>query len=326
MRISLLVLFSVFIGLALKAQQYRPFDSTTVWSSEYGYKYSSATCYLLENQKYYMNGYVIDLGRIWHKVYCSKVTQVHPFSSCATPPTIPPPVFNALRGYLYNDVLNKKVYFKQTAPSSSTLSPNDVWYDFNKTVGDSLYLRNPSYIFPYYKFKINSTDSILFSGNYHKRFFVTCVPAAINIANPLSFVEGIGSSLGPFDALINGMGEQYTNLLCFASPTQTMSITNHSVYTTGGSCSNITLGIIKNSINEGGIFPNPASNYFIIQNGDGHEELIYEVYNSIGQIQLSGTVIGQKQINTETLSNGIYFIKISTNIQSEIKKLLIQKE
>ena len=192
-------------------------DSTTVWSSEYGYKYSSSTCYLQENQKYYIKGYVVDLGRVWHKVYTTRVTQVHPMSFCSTPPSLPAPIYNSLRGYLYNDVANKKIYILNLAPSNYTLSPNDVWYDFNKTVGDSLYFRHPSYSPPVYKFKINSIDSILFSGKYHKRFLTTCVPSAINVPNPVSFIEGVGSSFGPFDAGINPMGEQFTNCLLYTS-------------------------------------------------------------------------------------------------------------
>jgi len=309
---KMVVLFFLFFILKTSvAQTYRPFDSTTVWSAEYGYKYSSSTCYLLENQKYYMSGYVMDLGRMWHKVYFSRVTKVHPSSSCSTAPTIPPPVYNVIKGYLYNDVLNKKVYLKSTAPSSSTLSPNDVWYDFNKTIGDSLYFRYPSYTFPNYKFKINSTDSILFSGNYHKRFIVTCVPLAISIPNSLSFVEGIGSSLGPFDALINPMGEAYTNLLCFSSPSQTLAVNNHTAYTNSSVCSNLVLEISETKEFSNSIYPNPASDHIYITTAASGIQS-YEIFNSLGQIQLSGIAIGETKINTETLSNGIYFVKLST--------------
>lgn len=324
MRISLLVLFSVF-SLWAGAQKYQPIDSTMMWSTEEVGK-NMASCYIKSYCKYYLKGYELNNGRAWSKVYRSYYSQGVSFPQCTTY-TPPPPVYNAMFGYVNNDTLNKIVYFVDNLPLNFTPTFTNVAYDFNKTVGDTMYFKIPS-MASMYKFPISSIDSVLFSGKYHKRFFTNCYPSAFYLANTkVTFVEGIGSSLGAFTHTVNGMGEYTSNLVCFASPTQTMSITNHSVYTNSSFCNTIALGISKNNLTEGIIFPNPASNYFIIQNGDNSSsETEYEVYNSLGQIQIRGIVKGQKQINTETLSSGVYFIKLSSGPQTEIKKLLIQKE
>lgn len=305
------------------SQKYQPVDSTTAWSSEYGYKYSSSTCYLLENQKYYIKGYVVDLGRVWHKVYTTRVTQVHPSSFCSSTPSLPSPIYNSLRGYLYNDIANKKIYILSSAPSNYTLSPNDVWYDFNKTVGDSLYFRHPSYTpFPY-KFKINSVDSILFSGKYHKRFLTTCVPSAINVPNPVSFIEGIGSSFGPFDALINPMGEQFTNLICFSSPTHTMAVTNHTAYTTSTFCNNIVLGMQESTNNDFIFYPNPASNTISFHNVKPGTN--YQIHSPSGVLVQEGVLENKLSISIDLVADGIYFISLSGEGKKQTARIAIIK-
>ncbi|MBP7809382.1 MAG: T9SS type A sorting domain-containing protein [Bacteroidia bacterium] len=313
----------VFLFVFSNAQKYQPIDSTITWSTQEVGK-NMASCYIKTECKYYLKGYELNNSRIWNKVYRSYFSYGVSWPQCTTY-TAPPPVYNVQYGFMNNDSINKKVYFVYNLPPNFTPAPNNLVYDFNKVVGDSMYV-NPG-LSPF-KFVINSIDSILFSGKYHKRFLTSSTPSIFYLANTqVTFVEGVGSSLGALTLTVNPMGEATSNLVCFASPTQTMSISNHSVYANSSACNNITLGISNNHLSEGGIFPNPASNHFMIENnGSNQEEITYEVYNSLGQIQLSGIATGQTKINTETLCSGIYFVKLSNHSQSDIKKLVIQKE
>lgn len=323
MKKAIYIFLFIFLFAFSNAQKYQPIDSTTTWSTEEVGK-NMASCYIKTECKYYLKGYELNNSRVWNKVFRSYFSYGVSFPQCTTY-TAPPPVYNVQYGFVHNDSINKKVYFVYTLPSNFTPAPNNVVYDFNKVVGDSMYV-NPG-LSPF-KFVINSIDSILFSGKYHKRFLTSSTPSIFYLANTqVTFVEGVGSSLGALTLTVNPMGEATSNLICFASPTQTMSITNHSVYTNGGSCNNLALGMNKESLTSGNIFPNPASNYFIIQPANNNnEEINFQVFNTLGQIQLAGTVKGQTQINTETLGNGVYFMKLFTNSGSETKRLLIQKE
>lgn len=324
MRKILLFLFSIFSFLA-GAQKYRSIDTTLIWSTEEVGK-NMASCYVQSQCKYYLKGFELNNSNFWYKIYKSYSASGISFPACTTFVS-GPPVLNSFYGYVFDDTLNKKIYFKYSLPPNYTPVTSDLTYDFNnKNVGDTIY-SFPTWLSSY-RFGINSTDSVLFSGKYHKRYLTTIVPNHIFLTGKqITFTEGIGSSLGAFGYTINPMGEAWSYLLCFASPTQTMSITNHSVYTNSGSCSNITLGMNEKGLTKGGVFPNPASNYFSIENrNNDSEEITYLVYNSLGQIQLSGTFSGQIKINTETLSSGIYFVKLSAHSESETKKLMIQKE
>lgn len=304
------------------AQKYQPIDSTVIWSAEEVGK-NLASCYIKTDCKYYLKGFELNNSNFWFKVFKSYSASGISFPACTT--FVPgPPVLNSFYGYVFDDTLNRKVYFKYTLPPNYTPATNDLVYDFkNKNVGDTIYT------FPTwpsaYRFGINAIDSVLFSGKYHKRYLTTIVPSHIFLTGKqVTFTEGIGSSLGAFNYTVNPMGEAWSYLLCFSSPTETMSITNHSVYTTGGSCSNIALGISETTLSTIGIFPNPAADSFIIKGIK--TEAPYLFYNSIGQIQLSGVVKNGEAIKTEALSEGIYFVYIATGQGTEIKKLLIQRE
>lgn len=87
------------------------------------------------------------------------------------------------------------------------------------------------------------------------------------------------------------------------------------------------VGISENTKNKNGIrvFPNPASNELILVS---EEELNadYQINNALGQLVASGVIEGRQQrINTESLSNGIYFLTVKTNSQLvQQTKLIIQ--
>lgn len=94
-----------------------------------------------------------------------------------------------------------------------------------------------------------------------------------------------------------------------------------------------TVGIKAGPINESqiNIYPNPSNGLFNLHiNGITDGVLKLELYNLIGELLLesSAFVKGEeltKNIDLQEFSNGIYLIKVSTNGQSVIKKVTIQK-
>ncbi|MBK9026313.1 MAG: T9SS type A sorting domain-containing protein [Saprospiraceae bacterium] len=66
-------------------------------------------------------------------------------------------------------------------------------------------------------------------------------------------------------------------------------------------------------------FPNPASEFLTIET-NSNSVLIASIYNSIGVKVLNGiVVIKHKRINLETIEDGIYFIRISTQRTVPVK-------
>ena len=67
-------------------------------------------------------------------------------------------------------------------------------------------------------------------------------------------------------------------------------------------------------------FPNPASEFLTIET-NSNSVLIASIYNSIGVKVLNGiVVIKHKRINLETIEDGIYFIRISTQHEPFLSK------
>ena len=327
-KIASLIIFVLFAKISF-SQKYQPIDSTIVWSTEEFGKLMTG-CYQQSYCKYYQKGYELNNSRVWTKVYISHYEQaMGPWNYCMTY-VAPGTVYNAFFGYMYNDTVTKKVYYKGYLPTNYTPTNTDVVYDFNKTVGDTMYLQS-GMNYPF-KFPIASIDSILFSGKYHKRFFTTCSPNyPIMLSNKwVTFTEGIGSSLGALTQTVNGMGEFGSSLVCFASPTQTMSITTHSIYANSTNCYNLALGI--NHIKEEEIFsvyPNPANDQITISKiPSGEQELNYSIINLLGSIQQSGLIENKEnKIQLKGIPTGVYFLKIVSKENIILtKKITILRE
>ena len=92
--------------------------------------------------------------------------------------------------------------------------------------------------------------------------------------------------------------------------------------------SELPTGIKENSLSKNDVFliyPNPSSSYFVIR-AKQSEKASYMIFNSIGQKISNGKIEDQEQIvNTENLSNGIYFLILKINDQLvQQQKIIIQ--
>jgi len=95
---------------------------------------------------------------------------------------------------------------------------------------------------------------------------------------------------------------------------------------------NLSFDNLITSANEGpainagsNIFPNPASDNIIIENNETTDVLV-EIYNIVGALEkIVPLKQGQKNINTDDLTNGIYMVVIKSDGLTERQKLIIQK-
>lgn len=70
------------------------------------------------------------------------------------------------------------------------------------------------------------------------------------------------------------------------------------------------------------VFPNPNNGNFTIEVA---EPVRFELYNSLGQIVLSGACEGKSQINAQSLNQGVYFLHINGASGNRVEKLVIEK-
>jgi hypothetical protein len=69
------------------------------------------------------------------------------------------------------------------------------------------------------------------------------------------------------------------------------------------------------------IFPNPASNYFIVENADNE---IIEIFNLLGNVILNTKPVGNSfRLNVSNLATGTYILRINKNNTLTNKKLVI---
>jgi hypothetical protein len=76
------------------------------------------------------------------------------------------------------------------------------------------------------------------------------------------------------------------------------------------------------------VFPNPASEYITVQAEFVQSDLKVELINELGQLITTSKILQGSTltvIETDTLYNGIYFVKISSNKDSKSFKIIISK-
>lgn len=74
------------------------------------------------------------------------------------------------------------------------------------------------------------------------------------------------------------------------------------------------------------VYPNPSSNFITIQTDFAESNLKVEIINEIGQIVAKSTIFQGTtmcSIETDTLYNGVYFVKVSNNSENFSTKIII---
>jgi PKD repeat protein len=118
-----------------------------------------------------------------------------------------------------------------------------------------------------------------------------------------------------------------------ANPTVTPIVAPESTYkitvtdTEGNTASDeITIEVKPMSVSEvdhaSFVYPNPNNGSFTIH-ADGESR--YQLFNSIGQLVLSGNFTDKAQIKAEGLRQGVYFLQLTNEQGTRVEKLIIEK-
>lgn len=70
------------------------------------------------------------------------------------------------------------------------------------------------------------------------------------------------------------------------------------------------------------VYPNPFENYLHIQLKNNTQQVYYEIISISGKQILSGKLVDDSTISTETLPNGIYFLKVFNQQQQTTQKII----
>lgn len=76
------------------------------------------------------------------------------------------------------------------------------------------------------------------------------------------------------------------------------------------------------------VYPNPSNNYINIEKlSAGNQKIDISIFNQLGELimERKNWNVSEKQINTEKLSNGLYFFEIHMNQRKQIEKLIINR-
>ena len=135
------------------------------------------------------------------------------------------------------------------------------------------------------------------------------------------WVEGVGP-LGDLMHPGRSPKEQFFgSLSCSFKNSEQTFISQHAI--DFGNC-DIFVDIQELSLNTIDIFPNPSNEFINISIGDNLTNKVF-LLNNLGQIIISKLINGTDKINIKKLKTGIYYLKIFTDKQPIIKKIIIEK-
>ena len=84
------------------------------------------------------------------------------------------------------------------------------------------------------------------------------------------------------------------------------------------------VGIVENKVPSIQIYPNPSTNYFEISR-ENNSNIHYEIFSMNGALRSHGDLInGEKRVSIESLSEGVYMVKLYSNHSFYTEKLIVQ--
>ena len=70
------------------------------------------------------------------------------------------------------------------------------------------------------------------------------------------------------------------------------------------------------------IYPNPTNNILYVNGGNA--EYSYVMYNGMGQVVASGNAQGTEQINVNGMTQGVYFLRLTSGTQVRVEKVVVK--
>ena len=79
---------------------------------------------------------------------------------------------------------------------------------------------------------------------------------------------------------------------------------------------------LEESVETFSVYPNPANNLLNIN--AGNTEFAYVLFNGMGQTVAQGDAHGNVQVSVEDLAKGVYFLRITSNQQMRVEKVIVE--
>jgi hypothetical protein len=85
-----------------------------------------------------------------------------------------------------------------------------------------------------------------------------------------------------------------------------------------------SVGLNENTLNDFSLFPNPASDYLVLNAGENYgENIVISIYNIAGQmIESKRYQNGNLRVDVSNLSSGVFFLKVEDGIKSATRKFI----
>lgn len=280
--IALIVCTNVFS----QSSVYKPFPQ--------GYGFWSVTRQSVSGSNYYKyqtSGDTLIGGYMYKKVLYAYNITPGPFNYS-------PYTFN----FAYrNDSIAKKVYYLDV---TGGINKDTLWYDFNLNVGDTIkncYSNNSYNNIPFFEKVVQSIDSVLICGIYHKRF-VYCISYSEG-----NLIEGVGFSSN----FINGFTSE-----CPPFEPGELDYTSFSTCTVNSAAEYLKEQQIK-------LFPIPTSSELEINTSLILRE--YVIINNVGEVVLKERVTNIQSIKVGSLADGIYMIQLKDNSGNNYQSKFIKQ-
>ena len=312
-----IVLCTLSSILFIRAQSYVPFpEQNAVWSnfiSDEGQQgKGDGSC---SNSNIYTNGDTIINGKKYIKLLEEKVHFIHFGNICHFSPDTTKPVEWSSFGFLRNDTVNKKVYYRKQGTNSDTLL-----YTFDLNIGDTL---PRTYI--NHKFNQNNTfvgyivDSVFIEsyGGVNRKVFVLNKSGS----RQYTLIEGIGSVRGLFSyrsTRVSTTGNYEYNLNC-------LTVNNQLVYgSSGANCQLTSINELDNKQSgDLNVYPNPVKNQFKIETTQRLKIKEIELFDLTGKsVRIYNS--NQLEFSVKGITPGVYILRIEETNKLYTKKLIVQ--
>ena len=205
----------------------------------------------------------------------------------------------------------------------SATDPIDTLYNFNLSVGDSVF-----YDFDFFTswIHVDEIQSVQINGESYKKFIFSepTGPTAFDHLNEV-WIEGIGSVHGPLFPLspVKFSEEMPDSMLLTCSFANSLEHYNHPGYS---DCYvDIALGLKNQESLNFNIYPNPASSILTIESDQNISGDIV-IYDVNGRIVKSEPSNGKEiKIDVSGWENGVYFLHFEVGMQKVVKRFIVDQ-
>ncbi|MBW6481901.1 MAG: T9SS type A sorting domain-containing protein [Vicingaceae bacterium] len=300
----LLLLVFLITTLTLTAQIYHPMLKPNKFWDVMAFN-GSEMCGVSSGQQCFLQGDTVISGNQY------QIIKSHPIISLVNPGPYCPPFavdtsYSVITGFIREDSIAKKVFVYDISNNV-----DDLLYDFNLVVGDTL---NSNYAGQGLLIIIDSIDTfVLLNNQVRKRFYYTDFFGFASY-----YVEELGLPRFHYP-LVGGLSGG--NFVTCVKENNIQLYNSQWAY----SCPSL-VGIEENNLqNAVKISPNPTRDNIVVAQLTNFVGGTIKIINLMGQVIFSQSIQNQQMsFNLSAYSKGIYLVKISSDKQQIIKKIMLE--